>query len=609
MCGISTIISKDKKELKHIFQMNEVVKHRGPDGSDIKMFDNVALAHRRLSIIDLSDKGSQPMSFKNRYWIVYNGEIYNYKELKQELVEEGGYTFVSNTDTEVILAAYEYYDIPDFLNHLNGMFAFVIYDSELRSIFVARDRFGVKPLYYWQSRTGLLAFASEIKQFTELPEWEPIVNVKRAADFLLCGIVDHTDSTLFQNVYQIRGGEYGWIADVSSDVDLKIERWFDLKYKKCKTTYQSATSEVKNLLTDSVKIRLRSDVSVGSCLSGGIDSSSIVGLIHSLKENEEQKTISAYSNDASIDESKFVKIVLDSYPDIHAASTYPDVNVLFDELEKTIWHLDGPFPTTSMLAQREVFKKAKQEGLTVMLDGQGADELLAGYLYYFGIVFKNLFKQHKFLMLINEIRLASKIPGFSIIGMAKYYVPNKWKSQNKVFKDCIQHVCPDNTKTNIRTFSHYQITQSSLPALLHWEDRNSMAFGIEARTPFLDYRLVEYTYNLPGQWKISKGCTKRILRDAMSGIIPDTIRKRKDKKGFVTEEEKWFYENNILFENTFAEALLYTNEFVNTEEAMQLFKKMKLKKIKYNSIIWRIITFGIWMKVFDVKIPDKTIFI
>ncbi|MGN7479747.1 asparagine synthase (glutamine-hydrolyzing) [Solibacillus silvestris] len=628
MCGIAAIYSTKSLENYLIKQMTDLIKHRGPDGEGHESFldGHLWFGHRRLSIIDLSSAGHQPMSYLDeRYWITYNGEVYNYLELRDEL-EVKGYQFQSNSDTEVILAAYAEWG-KNCLNRFNGMWSFVIFDRLENKFFAARDRFGVKPLYYWYSPEGMLAFASEIKQFTVLPGWEASLNGQRAYDFLNWSLTNHTDETLFENVFQIRGGEAVVIElennNLFKEKSLNIYQWYTLKPRLSRGTIDDIAEKFRQLFTDSIKLRLRADVAVGSCLSGGLDSSSIVcvanDLLDELDKKELQKTFSACSHEKKYDERYFIDKVVQSR-DIEAHYTYPELNNLFPQLEDLTWHQDEPFGSTSVYAQWEVFKLAAEQKVKVVLDGQGADEQLAGYHGYFSPRFTSLLKSLDIVTLLKEINDSKEIHGYSKVfaikqianAMLPEVIRQKLIKVNKsptwLDMERLGAVEADpfvefgSKASSIRQMSIAQLTRTNLPMLLHWEDRDSMAHTVESRLPFLDYRLVEFILGLPDSFKLSDGITKKVLREGMKDILPEEIRMRMDKLGFVTPEEVWIKgESAEMFLKKVKEAVALSKGVLKEDVVIKA-EAMIAGQENFSFYIWRVISFGEWIKKFNVKI-------
>jgi asparagine synthase (glutamine-hydrolysing) len=616
MCGISGIINKYNSIVnkKEITEINNLISHRGPDDEGFFYEKNFAFGHRRLSILDLSSDGHQPMHYLDeKYTITYNGEVYNYLEIKEELIEDG-YIFKSHTDTEVILASYNKWG-QECVNKFNGMWAFAIYDKEKEIIFCSRDRFGIKPFYYTELDNKFV-FGSEIKQFTVLDGWKAILNTSRGFDFLEYGLFDHTNETLFKNVFQLRGG-HNLIFDLKSN-NFEIIKWYELKDKiiQGNLTFVNASKQFNELFEDAVKLRLRSDVKVGSCLSGGLDSSSIVCTVNDLLKKEHkddiQETVSSCFDIKKYDEQEYIDEVTKK-TNTKSNKIFPKYNDLFKELEYIVWHQDEPFGSTSIFAQWSVFKEAKKNNLTVMLDGQGADEYLAGYHGFYSAYFLGLLKKFRLSKFIYEIKAYKINHNYSNIKIIKELVEkllpskirdilrNKNAGKISLFNNSFKAKKHRNNFTDIQSYSISQVVDINLPMLLHYEDRDSMAFSIESRVPFLDYRLVEFVLSLPDEYKINNGETKSILREAMRKTIPSKIKNRQDKMGFVTPEEMWIKENKEIFLNKIEEYINLSNGLITTN-MVKYFKDVVNGTIKFDFTIWRIIIFGEWMKKFKVEV-------
>lgn len=637
--------------------MNDVIKHRGPDDEGFYLLSDdrrtseiyggadtpsdvyqatwhycprkqirqasaeksmAALAHRRLSILDLSPAGHQPMGSSDKsLWVTYNGEIYNFSEIRQELIAQG-YRFYTESDTEVLLQAYKAWGT-ECLNRFNGMFAFVIYDINKQTIFAARDRFGVKPLYYWQSPQGILCFASEIKQFTALPGWEPRLNAQKAYDFLNWGLLDHTRETLFQDVFQLRGGEFLEIGlQNSGTAPIHPLRWYTLKPQPFQGSFLEASERFKHLLDDSIRLRLRADVPVGSCLSGGLDSSSIVCLANSqLGSKGQQKTFSACSRYKRFDERSHIDQVIQQ-TGVDAHYVYPDVDQLIEDLTTVVWHQDEPFPTTSIYAQWLVFKLAKENNVKVMLDGQGADEQLGGYQGFFGNQIYDLFTRLEWPSLMAEIRAIKKrhphINPWPLL--LNKLVPSsvrqpirRWLGKSSTGPDWLDLKLLDVSDRppfaegkGVEAQSLQQLSHTSLPMLLHFEDRDSMAHSIESRTPFLDYRLVEFNLGLPGEYKIGQGWTKHVMREGMKDALPPSICWRADKMGFVTAEEEWACNERPAEFSLLVEQALENSQGIFNHNAKTLAFDIINKAQPFSSVVWRQIAFARWLELFRCSV-------
>ncbi|HEX8332132.1 MAG TPA: asparagine synthase (glutamine-hydrolyzing), partial [Segetibacter sp.] len=379
MCGISILIDQRNKEIDPdiLKKINNKIRHRGPDDEGYYYGEQFGFGHRRLSILDLTEAGHQPMSYKGN-WITFNGEVYNYIELKNELIELGHH-FITATDTEVILAAFDQWGVESF-KKMNGMWAFAIFDPHKNEIVICRDHFGIKPLFY-TSHDHFFAAGSEIKQFTELPKFSAILNKDIAVDFLATGLLNHTEETFFKGVNELRAGHY-LVYNLNSHEITKVN-WYNLseERKDYVESYTDAVNTVEELFRDSIKLRMRSDVTVGSCLSGGIDSSAIVSSIHANKlANNEFATITSCFEDKKFDEQKFSDLIVQS-TGFRSCKVYPVLEELFNEkvLDRMVYHHDQPFSSASNYNQFRIFEEARNEGLIVMMDGQGADEYFLGY--------------------------------------------------------------------------------------------------------------------------------------------------------------------------------------------------------------------------------------
>ena len=594
--------------------------------------DFLLLGHRRLSIVDLSPMGHQPMQFDTRYWMVYNGEVYNYREIRAEL-EELGRTFASDGDSEVIMAAYAEWGT-GCLDRFNGMWAFAIFDAVESSLFLARDRFGVKPLYLWPRADGL-AFASEIKAFAAYPDWRPVANFSRVRDFMVWNVLDHSSETLFQGVVQLPAG-HSLMLDLRNRgtggagpfAMPKAIRWYDVEAAAARRGAGTAGG-VRDLLRDSVRLRLRADVAVGSCLSGGVDSSAIVSLmgreLGATGGKANLRTITARSSDSAFDEGDYAKFVAES-AGASPVEVVPSPEALFDNLDALVWHQDEPFVSTSIYAQWEVFRAAARENITVMLDGQGADEAFGGYRGFFGAALAGLVRRGRLASWAREVRAIRANVGFSYVRSVgytlAYLLPGAvrflGKLDSRSYSD-LDWVSPSLARRghddplvrlgaradSVSAMSIAQIRSTNLPMLLRWEDRNSMAHSIEARVPFLDYRLVETAVATPDQDKVGGGLSKRILRDAMRGIVPDAILDRKDKMGFVTAEPLWMTRDMSARFRTELISACQTLPYVLSDKIVDQFDEVVAGRKAFDFRYWRAIVLARWAKRFDVDFPRQ----
>jgi asparagine synthase (glutamine-hydrolysing) len=637
MCGILAVLDLDSKGLdtNTLERMSHSIEHRGPDDYGYAFFELMGdrqileskevirrtdfeefkgllfFGHQRLSIIDLTEAGHQPMcNERGNIWVIYNGEIYNYKELTEELCKKG-HIFKSRTDTEVILHAYEEWGIK-CLNHFNGMWAIALWDRDRKRLFCARDRFGIKPFYYFFNDRKFV-LASEIKAILQDPKIKRSPNHDRIYDYLAYGYLDHTEETFFQNIYQLRGGHY-LILEIlgANNFQFYIRPYWDLRPKefKLKDDFKERFYE---LLEDSIRLHMRSDVPVGTCLSGGIDSSSIVCLAKYFLGSNVHKTFSSCFDDKKYDEREYINKVVE-ITDSDPHYIFPKPEDLFQEIEDLIWYQDEPFGSTSIYAQWSVFKLAKLNKIKVILDGQGADELLAGYHPYFGFYLSELVRTFRFQEFIEEYRKIQSLYHYShswILGHLMFCLSpmpwsriirnqvllhkNKWLNVND---HSMREIEFQQKFKNIFFDRLYQsLMNLTLPGLLHYEDRNSMAHSIEARVPFLDYRLVEFIFSLPMNQIIRNGTTKVILRETMQGIIPEAVRTRLDKMGFVTPEDVWFREVlrdqvlEILGSKSFAE-----RGYFNVEEVKKTFYRHCRGEINLSSTVWRWVNLEMWFR-------------
>ena len=607
MCGIVGIVSFVQQPIEEhrLRRMMQVIKHRGPNDEGIYLQDNVGLGHVRLSILDLSMAGHQPMQDETgRYTIVLNGEIYNFIELREQL-EKVGVEFVSNSDTEVLLKGYIYYG-QEVLDKLNGMFAFAIYDAERKELFAARDRFGVKPFYYYQSDKEFI-FASEIPAILEIYGRKNRANETAVFDYLAFNRTDQTEDTFFEGVKKLQHGH----SLVIKEGKLSISCWYNLRERVQGKRLQSDEKEFLNLLEDSIRIRLRSDVPVGVCLSGGLDSSSIVSIISERLEHPEVNTFSAvYESKYRADESEFINLYKDKLPNMHF--TYPTYQSLFEDLNSFIACHAEPVPSTGPYAQYCTMRLAGQH-VTVTLDGQGADEELGGYHYFYGLYYKSLLKRFKLITLIKEMvkYVAFHRSSYALQTFVYFLLPNKLRVKARVnergyllpeFANRFQNsVIADNLygskSMQDALINHFEY---KLEHLLKWDDRNSMQFSVESRTPFLDYRLVEYLLKTEDSAKIKDGYTKSLLRRSMKGLLPDRIRLRRDKVGFATPEEVWFAEKEF---HSLIESVLNSDSFrnrgiVDPEKARKLYDKHCKGEIGISKDIWKWINLEMWYRTF-----------
>ncbi|MEN5083780.1 asparagine synthase (glutamine-hydrolyzing) [Bosea sp. TWI1241] len=614
----------------------DIIAHRGPDGRGWEVYGSgagpVALGHRRLAIIDVSDAGLQPMSdASGRYHLIFNGEIYNYIELREEMRARGE-VFVSESDSEVLLRAYMLWG-EEALPRLRGMFAFLIWDEREKTLFAARDRYGIKPLYLFSTPRGV-AFASEIKQLLGLPGLSGRMNIARVHDFLASGMSDHTAETMYDGVMQLRGGECATVKAGSPVLQIAIRRWYPATAGELHISEEEAAERFRALLTDSVRLHLRSDVPVGSCLSGGLDSSAIVclmaGMMGSGEGGAKVNTISACYAEKSVDEKPFMDAVV-AHAHTQPHFIFPKAEDVFQRASDITWHQDEPFGSTSIFAQWCVFEEARRAGVKVMLDGQGADEQLAGYHGGFAFRVAGLLRNGKVntavatllarkrelgTPLLGQLSMAAiaLMPEFATARLRTAYQrvqQRGWLDTAVIRKDGNPVTASQEGRrrtgldpiVDIRSLCLGLTYATNLPMLLHWEDRNSMAHSIEARVPFLDHPLVEFSLALGNDHKIEGASTKTVLRRAMKGIMPDVVIDRRDKLGFATPEQAWFRGplKNVAREGVENTLSLYP-DLLNADAVRTNTARMLEGRTPLDFSLWRIINLGIWGRRFGVNL-------
>jgi asparagine synthase (glutamine-hydrolysing) len=493
MCGIAGILNfRGKVDPVVLDHFTDSLAHRGPDGRGIFIDNSIGLGHRRLAILDLSDAGKCPMAYGGkdgkRYWITYNGEIYNFLELRNEL-KKLGYTFRTETDTEVILASYAKWG-KDCLLRFNGMWAFAIWDSTEQKLFIARDRFGIKPLYYATTPEHFI-FASEIKAFLELKDF-PIQLNNNVIPQIIQNSYSHEGSanqTPMKNVLRLPAGH---CINVLNNSTYRLDKWWETAdhIPHVPERYEDQVERFRELFIDAVRIRMRSDVAIGTCLSGGLDSSAVassMSMIHLGSRNEDlercpkdwQQTFIATFPGTNIDEKEYADEVVqhtNSKPHYWIFDEHDALNHIID----SVWAMEDIYGGIAVPVWC-LYRELRRNKVVVSLDGHGGDELLGGYTWYLD-----------------------------------------WP-MNKV-------------NQNLYSDFHYTL----LPAILRNYDRCSMAHGIEVRMPFMDWRLVTFAFGLTPESKFGGGFTKRILRDSMNGIMPEKVRRRINKIGFNSPMIEWF---------------------------------------------------------------------
>ena len=645
MCGIGGIFNIDKKPVNAplLQRMGQVIRHRGPDDEGYLLVHtpsnrslhaygeesteavkrsahplvndfqaNLGLAFRRLSILDLSEKGHQPMSNpQGTVWIVFNGEVYNYVELRTELEKEGA-VFRSGSDTEVVLNAYLHWG-PQCLQRFVGMWAFAIWDGEKRQLFCSRDRFGIKPFYYAFDGQSFL-FGSEVKQLLVHPIDRTLREDVIFKSLIITSYLVNSNNTYYQSVHILPHGHY-LLVDADG---LRIQQYYDLDFNTFATfsgSFDSAVEAYRHHFSEAVRLHMRSDVEVGITLSGGLDSTAILAMAHQETPRTLQTFTSYFTDAPRYDERQWIAQVLERYPvNPHFYSTPPS-EVMDGLAEMTRIH-DYPIPGSSVVANYFLMKKIKQAGVTVILAGQGADEIAAGYNGGFFRYFASLLRSGQFgkfaaeyptyFSQIKKDSALAKLVKLLLVTCFKesflYQFEAKFNIRNPLSIHYNEFEVLDNIKDlptdKLSNYLYNLMMSTSIQTLQHYEDRNSMASSVETRVPFLDHRLVEFVFSLPLDYKMYKSQRKRIHREAMRGYIPDEILDRKEKNGYLAPGEQFWLKNEmkgflaaILSSQAFRERGIYNLKVVDEE-----YKKFLQGNMGYAQTLWNIMALELWFQ-------------
>jgi asparagine synthase (glutamine-hydrolysing) len=567
MCGIAGIISSSPnsdhsaKNQLDLQSMTAALVHRGPDGEGLwkNPGEQVFLGHRRLAVIDTSEAAAQPMHFQNRYTIIYNGEIYNYIELRQDL-QKLGYQFHTASDTEVILTAFHEFR-ENCLEKFDGMFALAIWDELEQQLFLARDRFGEKPLFFHTDTLGRFLFASEMKAFwaigipRQMEEGQVLLYLATGTT----GFPLEPSRSFYKNIFQVPAASFVFLRPENANQGaLSASRYWDIDITRQSVTgIESATQQISAMLDHSVKIRLRADVKAGSSLSSGIDSASIAESIsrhHSAGFESFSAVFPGFEKDESVQINELTRLLK-----LKNHQTSPAADDLVSSFERLIYHQEQPIVSASVLVQYKVFELARQEGVTVLLDGQGADELFGGYRHYLHWFLQEQWRAGNWSRKRKELALFRQNgwkPDWGFKNLLAASFPQAAQSQlikkqaNQI--RMLSHVNSDYKTsffseqdlykplvTSLNDILYFDLTMGKLPELLRYADRNSMSFGRELRLPFLDHALVEFVFSLPPEYKMRDGYNKWILRKTMDGKLPDATAWQKKKIAYEPPQQSW----------------------------------------------------------------------
>lgn len=619
MCGICGFNWNDEKLIQRMVQK---IHHRGPDSNGVKTFPTFSLGNARLSILDLSDRGNQPMSSREgKLWIVYNGEVYNFPEIKKELLAKG-YQFNSNTDTEVVLKSYEEYG-PGCLQKFNGMFAIAIWDEEKKELFLARDRIGIKPLYYY-FKDGILIFGSEIKSILEADCVKKEVNLQSMYYYLGYEFVPAPD-TMFQNIYKLRQGHYA----IFKNGNLQIQKYWDLKFKPEITDEEEAADRIFAALEKSVQRRLISDVPLGVFLSGGLDSSTVVGFVSRLYPKKVQ-TFSIGYKDKTFSELPYAKIVSDFFKTEHNVLMIDPVSP--EDIERSLYHLDEPMTDLSTIPFYLICCKAREK-VTVCLSGEGGDEMFLGYdrfkaarinRYY--NIFPSFLRKKVITPLI--LKLPDQPQKKGAINILKRFIEGtlypeevgamRWqyflnpKIEQNIFNEAsrsnisftpfdpiyyFSRTCNSDLQIDRDIFVDIKLTMAD--SVLMKVDKMSMATSLEVRVPFLDHEVAELCASIPANLKFNKLTTKYILRKTLKkyNFLPESIINR-GKQGYSLPVKNWLREELKDYMVDLLKNSPIIKENFDSSYLSELIKEHLELKHNHNHILWALINLSLWYKKF-----------
>lgn len=601
MCGIAGVCGNVNIMCQAILLR---ISHRGPDGIHLWRNEDFAMGHARLSIIDLSSKADQPMTDElTGNVIIYNGEIYNYVELREELKD---HPFRSRSDTEVILAAYNHWGM-DFLSKLRGMFAFALFDRSKNSLLVARDRLGIKP-FYFRSVNGGTIFSSEIKGLIKHDSVSTEVNELKAAEFLCARQLDCSNETLFKDIYQLLPGTYTWI-DSNGKMKPAVKFWDFPKHQDIMFSPDKHGREFTDLFRECIKIHLRSDVPVGAFVSGGLDSSSVASFILEDKNLEQLHTFSAVLPVRN-EENKLIDLVTNK-PNVKKHEFYLDGKGFFDEIEEVVYHHDEPIQDGSMYSHYKLCEIASSQGVKVILSGSGGDELLGGYGSHIFSYLASTLKSRKLKKYLHKVKLFSE---------------NSGHTYSELIKKSIQELFPFKLRLNYKqnyfrkVAAHTNLTQYvdklpfyynqdsdpwtanylnnyrswSVPPYLHYEDRNSMSFGVEIRVPFYDHMLIEYISRFHPD-SLMNDRSKSILRESFAGIVPNEILNQKAKFGFPSPMDTLLRDEKTTAPYFFE--IIKDIPFLIPSKTCQLGIDFFNNKVEIGTF-WRTLSLAVWYKKF-----------
>src|SRR5579883_476984 len=633
MCGIAAIVTLAGATVAPglLDRLDRTLAHRGPDGSGLATYRRdaapcdpvtaeVALVHRRLAIIDLDRRADQPMaSVDGRLVLIFNGEIYNYVELREEL-SRAGHVFHTSSDSEVLIAAFAAWG-PAALARFVGMFAFAMLDRQKRELFIARDPFGIKPLF-WALGSDCIALASEIGPLLEVPGVRRTAEVARTSLFLAAGATDAGPATLFSAIRSLPAGTWATIALDAPTAPSPVTYWH-AQIAPQPMPCAHAARDLRGLFLDSIKLHLRSDVPLGIALSGGVDSSSILAGVRAVGgEDVAIHTFSFLAEGSDVDETPFIELAAAS-AGAHRANVRIRPDEIVADIDALVATQGEPFGSLSIYAQHRVMRLAAANGIKVMLDGQGADELFAGYRPYLARRLSELIARFEWGGAMRLIRRMLALPGVHAGLIAQAFEPAVPASLRAFARDLIGRpllppwidarwfaerglltagAAPRWQKDFLHQALAQSLTDTVLPALLRYEDRNSMAFAIESRVPFLTTALAKFAYAQPSVHLIDSDATsKAVLRAAMRGLVPDAILDRRDKIGFATPDRLWARALRPWFARVLGSETARSLPWLRAAEALEALERRVARSQAFGFDLWRTVNLIRWIEVFDVS--------
>jgi asparagine synthase (glutamine-hydrolysing) len=612
MCGIAGVHSLNGPLFlptsRYVQAFDRLLSHRGPDGSGTwsNLEGNTLLYHRRLAIIDTSTEAAQPMESSSGPTVAFNGEIYNYRELRQ-LTNPNHFQYKTSSDTETIIAMYEIYG-KSACSKLRGMFAFALWDEPQRRLILARDRFGIKPFYYILAGDRLY-FASEIKTLKVSPLFRSEINIHQVSRGLQMGWLGYFDETYFNCVKSLPAA-FNLYYDESG---FRTLQYWDLQTGSYSgMDFEEKKHHFYKLFNDSIGIHLRSDVPVASCLSGGLDSSAIVSAVQHLHPGLNYKTFSIYyQGKGDVDERPFINEVVKKYPNVDPIYYSPGDEEVTEHFDKALYHADVPASGSSFMSQYFLMKLIRESGIKVVLDGQGADEYLAGYMHTFYRYIGQMLSSGRIGAAVKETLRVNRLTGSGPASTAAHFsksLLSSVKDEQSLYGFEYRHYYPFmvngigagepfNLKqmegSKMDNFLYHLIFTTSLPSLLHYEDRNSMAFSVESRVPFLDHRLLEFVFLLHDEDKIHNGKTKYVMREALKPILPEAIYARTDKKGFVTPGESKWLRGPL---KHLMDDMSMLNQITDKKKTAAVLRNYSKGDDSQASLVWRLVVLNYWLK-------------